>query len=115
MEYRYSHLLHPSCVDDAEICDGIPFRCHRNADLEEYGAICVRDDWKTLVGPLPPKSHGCGLGPVYSFTATTIPECLPDRLEVVSYIMEFSFIIDDVADTSQVNKVCRYRLRINLG
>jgi hypothetical protein len=105
MEFRYSHLIDPSSYDTQGLCDGIPLRCHRNADIEEVGTIRLRSDWQKYVGPLPLSTHGGNLGPVYSLTAVTIPECLPNRLEIVSYIMEFAFLHDDLVDTSSTDQV----------
>ncbi|KAI1413293.1 geranylgeranyl pyrophosphate synthase [Hypoxylon sp. FL1857] len=104
MEYRYSHLIDPSSYDTQGLCEGIPLRYHRNYDMEEIGIIRLREDWQKFVGPLPSSSSGGSLGPVYNFTAATAPECLPDRLEIVSYVMEFGFLHDDLVDTAKVDE-----------
>ncbi|KAI0517898.1 fusicoccadiene synthase [Xylaria bambusicola] len=106
MEYQYSHVIDPRSYDNLGLCDGIPLRVHRNADLEEAGTIRLRDDWRKYVGPLP-GTNGGNIGPVYSFTSVTIPECLPDRLEVVSYVMELGFLHDDLTDTSKVDELAQ--------
>nr|BCP56498.1 phomopsene synthase [Diaporthe amygdali] len=104
MEYRYSYVIDPSSYDNQGLCNGIPLRVHRNADIEEYATISLRNDWRKHVGPLPLTSYGGNLGPKYNFTAVTLPECRPDRLEIVSYIMEFAFLHDDLVDTAQVDE-----------
>ena len=63
------------------------------ADLEEVGAFRVQEDWRRLVGPLE-KPYKAGLGPDFSFITVAVPECLPDRLEIASYALEFGFIHD---------------------
>lgn len=104
MKYHYSHLIDPSSYPTQGLCDGIPLRCHRNSDIDELGTIRLRRDWQTHVGPLPNSTHG-GLGPDYNFTAVTIPECLPDRLEIVSYAMEFAFLHDNLIDADDTGDV----------
>ncbi|KFY89752.1 hypothetical protein V500_05515 [Pseudogymnoascus sp. VKM F-4518 (FW-2643)] len=101
MEYHYSHLVDPSSYDNEGLCDGIPLRVHRNSDLEEMGTIRLRNDWNFFVGPLPITSGG-SMGPIYNFTSVTMPECRPDRLELVSYMVELGFLNDDSLDTTKV-------------
>ncbi|KAF9739317.1 hypothetical protein PMIN01_01951 [Paraphaeosphaeria minitans] len=36
MEYNHSHIIHPSSYSTQRLCDGIPLRCHRNPDVDEY-------------------------------------------------------------------------------
>lgn len=105
MEYKHSYVIDPSSYDNQGLCNGIPLRVHRNADIEEYATIRLHNDWKEHVGQLPLTSYGGNLGPKYNFTAVTLPECRPDRLEIVSYIMEFAFLHDDLVDTAQVDEV----------
>ncbi|OAG09799.1 terpenoid synthase [Paraphaeosphaeria sporulosa] len=97
MKYIYSNLIPPSSYSTQGLCADIPLRCHRNANMDEHGTIRLRNDWQTHIGSLPSSTHG-GRGPMYNFTSVTIPECLPERLEGVSYAMEFAFLHDDLVD-----------------
>lgn len=92
MEYRYSEIVDPSTYDLEGLCDGIPLRVNRHADLEDIGAIRAQEDWSKHVNPV--KSYRGGLGPRFSFMAVSIPECLPERLEIISYANEFAFLHD---------------------
>ncbi|KAF7194703.1 Ophiobolin F synthase [Pseudocercospora fuligena] len=103
MEYQYSYQLDPSSYDSQGLCNGIPLRVHRNSDLEEAGTIRLQTDWRRYVGHLPVQSYGSTMGPIYNFTSVAIPECRPDRIELVSYIMEFGFLHDDLIDVSKTN------------
>ncbi|KAF2970090.1 hypothetical protein GQX73_g3439 [Xylaria multiplex] len=121
MGYQYSHLIDPRSYDSQGLCDGIPLRVHRNADLAEAGIIRLRNDWRRYVGPLPLNSFGGGMGPVYNFPSVAIPECHPNRLEIVSYITEFGFLHDDIVDKPKANegaaldtKSGRERIRSNI-
>nr|UXN86878.1 Bifunctional terpene synthase [Didymosphaeria variabile] len=103
MKYQHSHLIDPSSYDNQCLCDGIPLRCHRNSDIEEFGLMRLRNDWQKHIGSLPSTTYG-GQGPQYNFTAVTIPECLPERLEIVAYIMEFAFLHDDLVDQAEASE-----------
>lgn len=92
MEYLYSSVVDTGCYDPEGLCNGIPLRVHKYADLEDIGAIRAHEDWRKYVGPVE-EYHG-GLGPRFSFITVSIPECLPERLEVISYATEFAFMQD---------------------
>jgi ophiobolin F synthase len=92
MEYKYSILLSKNEYHVDGLCDGLPVRKHLAAELEEIGAFRAQADWSRLVGPV--KSYKGGLGPRHSFMALSLPECLPDRLLIVSYANEFAFLHD---------------------
>ncbi|KAK8067601.1 geranylgeranyl diphosphate synthase [Apiospora saccharicola] len=96
MEYRYSQLLHSSQYETEGLCDGLLVRKHNTEDLEEVGTFKAQEDWRTLVAPI--SKYKGGLGPRHSFMAVSLPECLPDRFEIVSYANEFAFLHDDVTD-----------------
>ena len=65
---------------------------HEAPDKETVGAIRAQRDWARLVGPV--GLYKGGLGAPYSFMRVTVPECLPDRLEIISYANEFAFLYD---------------------
>jgi hypothetical protein len=48
------------------------------------------------------KDYQGGLGDPFSFIRVTIPECLPERLEIISYANEYAFLYDGMS--SQVMK-----------
>ncbi|KAK8091557.1 hypothetical protein PG997_001918 [Apiospora hydei] len=105
MDYRFSHLIGPSSYDNQGLSNGIPLRCHRNSDVEEAGTLRLRRDWIKNLGSLPSSSKGGNLGPIYPFISVVIPECLPDRLEIASYLNKFGFLHDDLIDTATMEKV----------
>ncbi|KAI1335897.1 terpenoid synthase [Xylariaceae sp. FL0016] len=96
MEYRYSYLLILPGNDTDGLCDGLPVRKHVAEDLEEIGTFKAQEDWNDLVAPI--SEYKGGLGPKHSFMAVSLPECLPERFEIVSYANEFAFLHDDVTD-----------------
>ena len=99
MNHKYSTLLDSSTYDTEGLCKGIDLRRHVAADLEEIGAFRVQEDWRRLIGPLE-KPYKAGLGPEFSFITVAVPDCLPDRLEIASYALEFGFIHDGMCQLS---------------
>ncbi|KAM3432410.1 hypothetical protein NHJ13734_006875 [Beauveria thailandica] len=97
MDYKFSTLIDASVHDKEGLCPGIDLRIHEAADLEEVGAFRAQEDWRRLVGPLE-NPYGGLLGPKFNFIAVAVPECLPDRLEIIAYALEVGFIHDDVID-----------------
>ena len=92
MEYHYSEIVDPSAYNAQGLCDGIPLRMHKDPDKETNGAIRAQRDWSRLVAAV--RLYRGGLGAQYSFIRVTVPECLPERLEIVSYANEFAFLYD---------------------
>ena len=92
MEHKYSKVVDPSTYETQELCGEIPLRMHENWDLEEIGTIRAQEDWRNLVGPL--GFYKGGLGPRFNLMAIAVPECLPSRLEIISYANEFAFLYD---------------------
>ncbi|KAI0398029.1 putative geranylgeranyl diphosphate synthase [Xylariaceae sp. FL0594] len=96
MEFRYSSVVDPSTYDTQGLCDGIPVRYHRNAELEEIGILKCHKDWRKSMGPL--GLYGGCFGPRWNFLSVTVPECLPERLEILGYLTEAGLLFDDVID-----------------
>ncbi|KAL2830451.1 Ophiobolin F synthase [Aspergillus cavernicola] len=97
MEYKYSTIVDSSKWDPEGLIEGIPLRIHEAGDLEEIGSFRAQEDWRSSVGPLEKPYRGA-LGPEISFITCTIPECLPERVEAISYCLEYGFIHDDEID-----------------
>ena len=93
MADKYSTIIDSSKWDTEGLCKGIDLRRHVAGDLEEVGAFRAQEDYRRLVGPLENPYRG-GLGPELSFMTVAVPECLPDRMEITSYALEFGFIHD---------------------
>ncbi|GAW23081.1 hypothetical protein ANO14919_126310 [Xylariales sp. No.14919] len=99
MTYSYSKVVDPSTYETQGLCDGIDLRKHVAADLEEIGTLRAQEDWRRLVGPVARPYKG-GLNPGYSFMTVSVPECIPERLEIISYANEFAFLHDDVIEVA---------------
>lgn len=99
--HRYSRLINPSTYSAAAegLTGGIPVRVHRNAELADRAALRARRDWERAVGPLPLRYDGI-MGPEHNFVSTCMPDMLPDRLELAAYIVEMTFLIDDIVDSA---------------
>ena len=92
MEFVYSMVVDPSTYSTEGLCEGIPLRKHMDPCKENIGAVRAQQDWAKFVRPL--SQYRGGLGPEYSFIRVTVPECLPDRLEIIAYANEFAFLYD---------------------
>jgi fusicocca-2,10(14)-diene synthase/ophiobolin F synthase len=102
MEHPNSLLVDPSTYDTTMdgLCTNMPLRVHRNASLADRGALRAQRDWQRFFGSLPPGYSGA-MGPEYNFVATCMPEILPERLELVAYVIEVAFLLDDMIDAAE--------------
>jgi hypothetical protein len=101
MECQYSSVLDPETYHDITggLCDRLPVRVHNDRQIEDLAIIRLHEDWKANVGPL---GHFRGtLHPKHSFMSITVPECIPERLDVLSYANEFGFLHDDEFEDSE--------------
>ncbi len=105
MEFRYSTLVDPSTYGtDDLICDGYSLRVSKHKDLDDLGTIRAHEDWREHVSPV--GLYKGSLGPEYNFVSVALPECLPDRVEIVAYINEIIFLHDDSVEDAGRGKVC---------
>jgi fusicocca-2,10(14)-diene synthase/ophiobolin F synthase len=84
------------------LCEDIPLRVHRTPSIADRGAFRAQRDWQHLFGSLPDTSTSYAgiMGPEHNFVATCMPEALPDRLELVAYVTEIVFLMDDMIDSA---------------
>ena len=92
MQFTQSDIVNPRSYRTHGLCRGIDLRLHNDRMGEKRGAIRCQKDWSRLVAPL--KGYKGTLGNPYSFIEVTIPEALPERLEILSYANEFAFLYD---------------------
>lgn len=92
MEFKYSEIVDPSTYHTEGLCDGIDVRRSKFTILEDRGAIRAHEDWSKHIGPC--HEYRGTLGPRFSFISVAVPECIPERLEVISYANEFAFLHD---------------------
>ena len=92
MEFRYSEIIDPSTYETEGLCKGILLRKHKDQFREDVGAIKAQEDWTRLVSRV--EHYKGGLGARFDFVSVTVPECLPERLEILAYANEFAFLYD---------------------
>lgn len=92
MEFKYSTVVDPHEYETQGLCDGIQVRMNKYTEAENRGAIRAQHDWAKYVEPCS-KFRGT-LGPRYSFMTVCVPECAPERLELLGYANELAFIHD---------------------
>ena len=92
MEYRYSEEIDPAFYETHGLAHGIPLRIHKDPYGEINGALRAQNDWSQCVRPV--VGYKGGLSDPFSFIRVTVPECRPERLEIISYANEFAFLYD---------------------
>jgi len=92
MDFKHSHALPAGSYRDDGLANGIRLRMHRDPVKEIAGALRAQKDWGFFVSPV--ADYQGGLGNPFSFVRVTIPECLPERLEIMSYANEYAFLYD---------------------
>ena len=92
MEYRYSEEVDPCEYETHGLAGNVPLRVHKDPFSETVGALRAQRDWTKLVSPV--YGYKGGLGDRYSFMRVTVPECRPERLEIISYANEYAFLYD---------------------
>ncbi|KAL4935416.1 hypothetical protein BDV06DRAFT_234347 [Aspergillus oleicola] len=94
MGYQYSYKVDPMLYETHGLDGGIPLRVHADPESKEHtGSLRAQLDWSRCVRSV--KGYKGGLGEIFSFISVCVPECLPERLEIVSYANEFAFLYDD--------------------
>jgi hypothetical protein len=92
MEFVYSMKVDPSLYETDGLDVGIPLRRHRDISKEAEATLRAQKDWSTLVGSM--KNYQGGLHREFSFLCVTVPECRPERLDIISYSNEYAFLYD---------------------
>lgn len=92
MEYQYSEEIDQDLYDLQGLGIGVPLRMHKDFVKEIEGTLRLQRDWNKYISQV--DGYNGGLGHRFHFMSATIPECLPDRLEVISYANEFAFLYD---------------------
>ncbi|KAK1245660.1 hypothetical protein MKX07_004729 [Trichoderma sp. CBMAI-0711] len=103
MEYRYSELIDPNVYETHGLDNGIALRGHKEPMKEVRGARRAQGDWSKHVKPL--GDYKGGLGDRFGFMQVTVPECLPERLEIISYANEYAFIYDDEMENMDLENI----------
>lgn len=94
MEFKYSRLVDPSEYDSEGLCEGIPVRMHKQPQKENAGATRCQSRWHRFVEPL--TEYNGGLHARWNFMSIAMPECRPERPEIISYANEFAFLYDGI-------------------
>ncbi|KAF1962998.1 terpenoid synthase [Byssothecium circinans] len=93
MDFKHSKKVPLNSYETHGLACGILLRMHKDPWKETRGALRAQKDWSEKVRPV--VDYKGGLGDPYSFIRLTVPECLPERLEIISYANEYAFLYDD--------------------
>lgn len=92
MHYLHCEVIDPTTYETQGLCDGLALRAHLRPDLKDYGTLRAQEDWKKHIKSM--EQYKGGLGPQFSFVTVSVPECLPERMEVISCANNFAFLHD---------------------
>jgi hypothetical protein len=81
-----SYLVQRSSPDIEGFCKGYPLRRHKLEDESNKGALRCRGDRVEFIGPI--ERWGCCNPWEGNFAAVVLPFCKPERLAIISYILE---------------------------
>ncbi|GFF26184.1 fusicoccadiene synthase [Aspergillus lentulus] len=93
-----SYLVQRSSPDIEGFCKEYPLRRHRFEDESNKGALQCRGDWVEFIGPI--ERWGCCNPWEGNFAAVVLPFCKPERLAIISYILEYAFMYDNVVESA---------------
>ncbi|KAL3297596.1 fusicoccadiene synthase [Colletotrichum asianum] len=96
MIFEYSKEVEGGTYDTHGLDCGISLRQHKQQCREIDGALRVQREWTKLVSNV--EGYQGGLADDFCFISVTVPECLPDRLEIMSYANEYAFLYDDAME-----------------
>ncbi|KAI1087352.1 fusicoccadiene synthase [Rostrohypoxylon terebratum] len=85
---------------------------HKDFANKIEGTLRLQRDWNKYISPF--GGYNGGLGYRFHFMSATIPECLPGRLEVISYANEFAFLYDDEMENLTSRKTFHHSLDRNI-
>ncbi|KAF4231839.1 hypothetical protein CNMCM6457_005138 [Aspergillus fumigatiaffinis] len=93
-----SYLVQRSSPDIEGFCKGYPLRRHKFEAESNKGALQCRGDWVEFIGPI--ERWGCCNPWEGNFAAVVLPFCKPERLAIISYILEYAFMYDNVVESA---------------
>lgn len=92
MQFRYSKEIDPSTYETHGLDHGLPLRQHNQQIKEVNSILRSHKDWTKHVSPV--KGYKGGIADPFCFVSVTVPECLPNRIEAISYANEYAFLYD---------------------
>jgi hypothetical protein len=96
MDYQYSREYDAAAASELGCWSILPLRIHKNEQIAVDASYEFLADWEKVVGRAASKGAEdticlCSNG---HFVAVTIPECLPERLRIVTRLSDFSYVYD---------------------
>lgn len=72
----------PNVYKTDGLCYSLPLYMHKDPAKEVKSALRAKRDWKRVVNHI--NDYKGGLGDRFHFISVTVPECLTERLEIIS-------------------------------
>jgi hypothetical protein len=94
MEYRYSKPYDVAAASKQGCWSILPLRIHKDEHLAVEASYEFLSDWEKVVGKVEGVEDTICLCFNGHFVAVTIPECIPERLRIVTRLSDFSYVYD---------------------
>ncbi|KAI6274910.1 hypothetical protein MCOR21_010268 [Pyricularia oryzae] len=96
--YPYSIPVARETVVKSGSLTSLPVRIHRHDSLADVGAKCLTGDWGRIMGDGQEKKSNGSPSVAGNWGSFIWPECLPDRLGLLSYLLDAGCLHDDVCE-----------------
>ncbi|PQE07883.1 geranylgeranyl pyrophosphate synthase protein [Rutstroemia sp. NJR-2017a WRK4] len=93
-----SVVIPTSSYDTLGFCKDYVLRRHLHENEANIGSHEARVDWMRYIGPID-QFGGCNPFSGH-FSSLVLPMCKPERLRIVSYILEYAFLYDNVLESA---------------
>ncbi len=94
MKYVYSREYDLTSAQKQGCWSTLPLRIHKDEQLAIEASYEFLRDWEEAVGKGTDLDATISLCANGHFVALTIPECLPERLRIITRLSDFSYIYD---------------------
>lgn len=92
--YPYSIPVARETVVKSGSLTSLPVRIHRHDSLADVGAKCLTGDWGRIMGDGQEKKSNGSPSVAGNWGSFIWPECLPDRLGLLSYLLDAGCLHD---------------------
>ena len=116
MQHVYSREYDAESASRQGCWSILPLRIHKGERIANDASYEFIADWEKVAGKVEGVDDTICLCPGGHFVALTIPECLPERLRIVTRLSDFSYVYDgkQLSSTSSSN-INTTRLNRNTG
>jgi hypothetical protein len=105
--YNFSEEIDPDIAKAQGCFTTLPIRVHRDKQAAEEASQRLVAEWENKMKGGHKADSIASFGPNGHLVALSIPECLPERLELVTYVTDFMFFHDDFTESVDFSEANR--------